>query len=166
MRGWLLQEFILVKSTSGMPGFCMLQCNQHYAEINTSIPVPMHREIHCNLLAWSGRQGPARASQISWDLDVSDLFGPVVSRGLVVKVTRDSFSKPFSMESSIRGQDLELQSSFGSEGKCAHQEQQEQLGVALGHLLTGRWRSEDSSQDCKSQGHSSQGEECRHGQLS
>ena len=50
---------------------------------------------YCNRLAGSGRPGPARASQISWDRDWSDRVGPAVSRGLVVKVTRDSFSKPF-----------------------------------------------------------------------
>ena len=45
-----------------------------------------------NRLAGSGRPGPARASRISWDRDGSDRPGPAVSRGLVVKVTRDSFS--------------------------------------------------------------------------
>ena len=49
-------------------------------------------------LAGSGRPGPARASRISWDRDGSDRVGPAVSRGLVVKVTRDSFSKPFLLE--------------------------------------------------------------------
>ena len=67
-----------------------------------------------NRLAGSGRPGPARASRISWDLDRSERVGPAVSRGLVVKVTQVSFSKPFSMASSIRGQDRELPSSFGT----------------------------------------------------
>ena len=48
-----------------------------------------------NRLAGSGRPGPARASRISWDRDGLDRVGPAVSRGLVVQVTQDSFSKPF-----------------------------------------------------------------------
>ena len=50
---------------------------------------------YCNRLAGSGRPGLARASRISWDRDGSDWVRPAVSRGLVVKVTRESFSKPF-----------------------------------------------------------------------
>ena len=42
-----------------------------------------------NRLAGSGRPGPARASRISWDRAGSDWVGPAVSRGLVVKVTRE-----------------------------------------------------------------------------
>ena len=49
---------------------------------------------YCNRLAWSGRPGPARASLISWDWDRYDWVRQV-SQGLVVKVTQDSFSKPF-----------------------------------------------------------------------
>ena len=48
-----------------------------------------------NRLAWSGTLGPAIASQISLDWDWSNRVRPVVSLGLVVKVTLDSFSKPF-----------------------------------------------------------------------
>jgi hypothetical protein len=47
-----------------------------------------------NQLAGSGRPGPARASLISWDWDRYDWVRQV-SQGLVVKVTQDSFSKPF-----------------------------------------------------------------------
>ena len=53
---------------------------------------PVHLEIgeDChNLLAWSGRPGQARVSQISLDWDGSYRVLPVVSRGLVVKVTQD-----------------------------------------------------------------------------
>jgi hypothetical protein len=45
MRGGLLQAFIRVKSTSGMPGFGTLQCNQHSTEFNASIPARARREI-------------------------------------------------------------------------------------------------------------------------
>ena len=74
------------------PDKCMLLSLKLNPQLFLTARLPLKLQYH-NWLAGSGRLGQARASRISLDRDRQGRTGS--QQGLVVKVTRDSFSKPF-----------------------------------------------------------------------